>query len=93
MAISQQKAEIVRVEKLTSDIFRFTLKAPDMATVARPGQFVMMRTGEGLDPLLRRASISSDRPCPSFRWEKSKTLMSRLNKLLQYYFYPVKSRC
>ena len=47
-------AEIVRTEKLTGDIHRFTLKAADMAGASRPGQFVMVRAGEGLDPLLRR---------------------------------------
>jgi dihydroorotate dehydrogenase electron transfer subunit len=30
------------------------LQAPDIAEVAQPGQFVMVRCGEGYDPLLRR---------------------------------------
>lgn len=50
----QQMAEIIRTEKLTDDIHRFTVKAEDMAAASRPGQFVMVRAGEGLDPLLRR---------------------------------------
>jgi len=54
MPAYQQRAEIVRTEKLTGDIFRFTVKAPDIAADSRPGQFVMVRTGEGMDPLLRR---------------------------------------
>jgi dihydroorotate dehydrogenase electron transfer subunit len=54
MPAYQQKAEIVRTEKLAGDIYRFTMKAPDIAADARPGQFVMLRAGEGLDPLLRR---------------------------------------
>ncbi|MBW2506532.1 MAG: dihydroorotate dehydrogenase electron transfer subunit [Deltaproteobacteria bacterium] len=54
MQIYQQKAEILRTEKFTGDIYRFSLKAPDIAAEARPGQFVMVRTGEGMDPLLRR---------------------------------------
>ncbi|MDX1774996.1 MAG: dihydroorotate dehydrogenase electron transfer subunit [Desulfobulbales bacterium] len=54
MPVCQQKAEIVRTEKLSTDIYRFTLQAPDMASVASPGQFIMVRAGEGLDPLLRR---------------------------------------
>ena len=54
MQAYQQKAEIVRTENLTGDICRFTVKAPDIAADARPGQFVMVRSGEGLDPLLRR---------------------------------------
>ena len=54
MPVFQQIAETIRTEKLTGDIFRFTVKAPDMAAAAKPGQFVMVRPGEGLDPLLRR---------------------------------------
>jgi len=54
MPAYQQKAEIVRTEKLTADIYRFTLKALDIAAGSRPGQFIMVRAGEGLDPLLRR---------------------------------------
>jgi dihydroorotate dehydrogenase electron transfer subunit len=52
--IYQQKAEILRAEKLTDDIFRFSMKAPDIAAAAIPGQFVMVRAGDGMDPLLRR---------------------------------------
>jgi len=54
MPAYQQKAEIIRTEKLSADIYRFTLKTPDIAAASRPGQFVMVRAGEGLDPLLRR---------------------------------------
>lgn len=54
MPVYQQKAEIVRTEKLTADIYRITVKAPDIAADSRPGQFVMVRAGEGMDPLLRR---------------------------------------
>lgn len=54
MPAYQQKAAIVRTEQLTADIFRFTVKAPDIAGGSKPGQFVMVRAGEGMDPLLRR---------------------------------------
>jgi dihydroorotate dehydrogenase electron transfer subunit len=54
MPAFQQKAEIIRSEKLTGDICRFTVQAPDIAADSRPGQFVMVRAGEGMDPLLRR---------------------------------------
>ena len=54
MPAYQQKAEIIRTERLSPDIYRFTVKAPDMASGSRPGQFVMVRCGEGMDPLLRR---------------------------------------
>ena len=30
------------------------VKSPEIAPLAKPGQFVMVRCGEGLDPLLRR---------------------------------------
>ena len=54
MPAYQQLAEVIRSEKLSSDIFRYTVKASDIASSSRPGQFVMVRSGEGLDPLLRR---------------------------------------
>ena len=54
MQAYQQKAEIVNTEKVTDDIYRFTVRAPDIAADSKPGQFVMVRAGEGLDPLLRR---------------------------------------
>jgi dihydroorotate dehydrogenase electron transfer subunit len=51
----QSKAEVLRSEQLTRDVFRLTLFAPEIAKAARPGQFVMLRvTDAGLDPLLRR---------------------------------------
>jgi len=50
----QLRAEIVRREQISSDIFRFTLHAPAIAEAASPGQFVMVRVQEGYDPLLRR---------------------------------------
>lgn len=50
----EEKAEIVRQEQLTPEIYRLTLKAPDIASNARPGQFVMAQTTTSYDPLLRR---------------------------------------
>lgn len=46
--------KIDNVEKITDDIIRLTFIAPDIAHKAVPGQFVMVRTGKELDPLLRR---------------------------------------
>ena len=54
MPAHQELAVILRIEKLSRDIYRFTVKAPGIAASSRPGQFVMVRAGEGLDPLLRR---------------------------------------
>jgi dihydroorotate dehydrogenase electron transfer subunit len=50
----EEQAEIIRQEQLTPEIFRLTLKAPEIASSARPGQFVMVRTTSCYDPLLRR---------------------------------------
>lgn len=50
----QEKSTIVTREQLTADVVRLTLHCPRIAAAARPGQFVMVRAGETLDPLLRR---------------------------------------
>jgi len=54
MQFYKELAEIISREQVAGDTFRFTVKAPGIASTSRPGQFVMVRTGEGLDPLLRR---------------------------------------
>jgi dihydroorotate dehydrogenase electron transfer subunit len=54
MTTFQEQAEIIRREQLAPDLYRFTVQAPDIAGAARPGQFVMIRVGQGYDPLLRR---------------------------------------
>ncbi len=54
MAQFQEKTTVLRVEQFTDLHFRITLEAPQIAAVARPGQFVMIRAGRGKDPLLRR---------------------------------------
>lgn len=50
----QEKTIVTRVEQLSEDNVRITLKAPDIAGCCKPGQFVMIRTSVGKDPLLRR---------------------------------------
>lgn len=50
----QEKTAITRIEQLTEDIFRMTLESYEIASRARPGQFVMVRACSGKDPLLRR---------------------------------------
>ena len=52
--INIKDAQIVRVERLSEKISRFTLHAPDIAGGAQPGQFVMVKAVAGQDPLLRR---------------------------------------
>ena len=54
MTTFQEQAEILRRERLAYDLYRLTIQAPDIAGAARPGQFVMIRAGQGYDPLLRR---------------------------------------
>lgn len=47
-------APVVRHEALNRDHFLLTLEAPRIAREARAGQFVMIQTRAGSDPLLRR---------------------------------------
>ncbi|MGV1100611.1 dihydroorotate dehydrogenase electron transfer subunit [Thiovibrio sp. JS02] len=54
MSQYQSQAEIVRQEHITGDIVRMTLRAPDIAASAKPGQFIMVKVSDGHDPLLRR---------------------------------------
>jgi len=50
----QEKTIVTRVEQLSCENVRITLKAPEIASCCKPGQFVMIRTSVGKDPLLRR---------------------------------------
>jgi dihydroorotate dehydrogenase electron transfer subunit len=47
-------ADVVANYTLSSDYNILVLAAPEIAAAAAPGQFVMVRPGNGLDPLLRR---------------------------------------
>ena len=47
-------AQVVANRRLSDDYNVLTLDAPTIAAAARPGQFVMLKAGVGLDPLLRR---------------------------------------
>jgi dihydroorotate dehydrogenase electron transfer subunit len=47
-------AEVVRNTRLSADYNVLELAAPSIAAAAQPGQFVMVRTADGTDPLLRR---------------------------------------
>jgi dihydroorotate dehydrogenase electron transfer subunit len=51
---SDVAARIIRHQPLTPGHFLLTLEAPAIARRARPGQFVMIQTRDGTDPLLRR---------------------------------------
>ncbi|WP_136796772.1 dihydroorotate dehydrogenase electron transfer subunit [Desulfosediminicola ganghwensis] len=50
----QEKTIVTRVEHLSDENVRLTLKAPQIASACKPGQFVMIRAALGKDPLLRR---------------------------------------
>ena len=59
----QKNYTVRRVEHFEANIVRLSLDAPDIAAVAKPGQFVMAACGTGQDPLLRRPfSIHSRYP-------------------------------
>ena len=47
-------ARVIRNTRLSSDYNVIALAAPDIAAVTAPGQFVMVKSGRGGDPLLRR---------------------------------------
>jgi len=54
MSLFDIAAELVRCDKITASIFQLTFREDHIASIAVPGQFVMVKTGTGRDPLLRR---------------------------------------
>ena len=52
--IVDEQAEVLGNATLSAEYNVVTLGAPTIAATARPGQFVMIKTKPGLDPLLRR---------------------------------------
>ncbi len=50
----EQDIEIVFNKRVAVDTFFMGLRSPQIAAEARPGQFVMIKVGQGMDPLLRR---------------------------------------
>jgi len=49
-----QLTEIVFNREITAGIFLLGFRSPHITSESRPGQFVMVRVSEGIDPLLRR---------------------------------------
>ena len=49
-----EEACILEQQRISGQIFRLRLHSPQIVAAARPGQFVMLRVREGMDPLLRR---------------------------------------
>ena len=54
MRMIEQTIEIVFNKGIVTDTFLMGLRSPEIAGTANPGQFVMIRAGTGIDPLLRR---------------------------------------
>ena len=49
-----EQALILSNQALSSDVFRMVVHSPQIALGSLPGQFVVIRLSETLDPLLRR---------------------------------------
>ncbi|MBM4331427.1 MAG: dihydroorotate dehydrogenase electron transfer subunit [Deltaproteobacteria bacterium] len=50
----EAKARILRHQRIGADSFRLRLRCPEIARLAQPGQFIMLRVSEQSDPFLRR---------------------------------------
>lgn len=48
------KAEIVKIEKLKEDLYKFSIKADEIVKDSKPGQFIEIRVIDQIEPLLRR---------------------------------------
>ncbi|MDD5085760.1 MAG: dihydroorotate dehydrogenase electron transfer subunit [Candidatus Omnitrophica bacterium] len=49
-----ERAEILKNERLSADYFKLIVRSPHIARAALPGQFVLLRVDDDTDPLLRR---------------------------------------
>jgi len=52
--VSQHQCRILSQTKISEDIYSLSLKSNEIARTSSPGQFVHVRIGKGMDPLLRR---------------------------------------
>ncbi len=50
----QKQAELISKEQLTSDIYKFCIKAPEIVEEAKPGNFIEIRVSDQTEPFLRR---------------------------------------
>lgn len=48
------RTELIKKEQLKSDIFCFSVKAPEIVKTAKPGNFIEIRVSDQTDPFLRR---------------------------------------
>ena len=51
---AQRTVTILANEQVAHNTFKITLEDPRLARETRPGQFIMVRAGQGIDPLLGR---------------------------------------
>jgi dihydroorotate dehydrogenase electron transfer subunit len=49
-----ETATILETTRVTEELWAIRLRAPQIARESRPGQFIHVRLGDGIDPLLRR---------------------------------------
>lgn len=47
-------AKLIKKEQLKSDIFKYSVEAPDIVKDAKQGQFIEIRVSDNVDPFLRR---------------------------------------
>ena len=62
------KAEIVKIEQLKEDIYKFSVKADEMVKQAKPRTFIEIRVVDDIEPLLRR-------PISIYNLEKEKGIL------------------
>src|SRR5262245_18336921 len=60
MSVVDSDAAVIANRRLSADYNVLSLAAPAIATSARPGQFGMIKTSGGQDPLQRRPFSSSE---------------------------------
>ena len=46
-------AELVKKEQLKNDIFKFSIKAPEIVKESKPGNFIEIRVSDQTEPFLR----------------------------------------
>lgn len=71
-------AEVLANTHLSPEYHVLVLGAPDLARVAQPGQFVMVRTSPGVTPLLRRPFSIFERLCDGDGRPAAISLFSRV---------------
>ena len=47
-------AKLIKKEEVIKDIYKFSVKAPEIVELSKPGNFIEIRASEGIDPFLRR---------------------------------------